>query len=183
MTVSSGGFEEAGRTNGTIEVDTGAESGDRAERGSTPTAVTMVLRVRAPVCGSRTTVIDRLGRLRATGAIEEFDIRTWPDEVALSEATDGDPVVETFERFERWAAAHDLSVRPAFDVRTVSSLIGREREVLTLPMMCLAVREGDDLVGVFPCRDGERTWTIDDCLNAYEGDDEALAGLERVVTP
>jgi hypothetical protein len=183
MTVSDGGFEEAGRTNGTIEADAVAESEDREERGSTPTAVTMVLRTRAPVCGSRTTVIDRLGRLRATGAIEEFEIRTWPDEVALSEATDEDPVVETFERFERWAAAHDLSVRPAFDVRTVSSLVGREREVLTLPMMSLALVADGDLVGVFPCRDGERTWTITDCLNAYEGDDGALADLERVVAP
>jgi hypothetical protein len=140
-------------------------------------AISMTLRARTPVCGSRTDVINRLGRLRATGAIEEFEVQTWPDEVVLSEATEADPYVETFERFEQWASSHGLSVRPAFDVRTVSSLLGREREILTLPMMSLAVVAADDLVGVYPCTDGERTWTISDCLDAYEGDDDALAGL------
>ena len=48
-------------------------------------------------------------------------------------------------------------------------------------MMSLALVADGDLVGVFPCRDGERTWTINDCLNAYEGDDDALVDLERVV--
>jgi hypothetical protein len=165
--------------------EVGGATGDGSHAGETePTAATvsMVLRTRTPVCGSRTTVIDRLGRLRATESIDDFEVRTWPDEVVLSDGTSDDPVVETFERFERWAAAHGLSVRPAFDVRTVSSLIGRERELLTLPMMSLAVSADGDLVGVFPCRDGERTWTISDCLDAYEGDGDALAELDPTGT-
>lgn len=140
-------------------------------------AVTMTLRTRSPVCGARTTVIDRLGRLRATDAIEDFTVRTWPDEVVLSAVADHDPAVATFERLETWADDHGVSVRPAFDVRTLSTLLGRERELLTLPMMCLTVSAADELVGVFPCRDGDgRTWTIDDCLNAYElASEEAAA--------
>ncbi|WP_142857022.1 HTH domain-containing protein [Salinigranum halophilum] len=130
--------------------------------------VTMTLRTRTPVCGARTTVINRLGRLRAAGVIEEFEVQTWPDEVVLSDGATTDDAVQTFERFERWADERGVSVRPAFDVRTLSSLVGRSREVLTLPMMSLAVRSGDDLVGVFPSQRGERTWTIGDCLDAYE---------------
>ena len=101
--------------------------------------VTMTLRTRTPVCGARTTVINRLGRLRAAGVIEEFEVQTWPDEVVLSDGATTDDAVQTFERFERWADERGVSVRPAFDVRTLSSLVGRSREVLTLPMMSLAV--------------------------------------------
>jgi DNA-binding Lrp family transcriptional regulator len=144
-----------------------------------PAGVTMTLRTRTPVCGSRTTVIDRLGRLRATGAIEGFEVRTWPDEVVLSDGTEPDPAVATFERLEAWATDRGLSLRPPFDVRTVSSLLGRERELLTLPMMCLSVAVDDALVGVYPCDDGERTWTIADCLDAYETADDPLAAVER----
>jgi hypothetical protein len=128
-------------------------------------------------------VINRLGRLRATGVIDEFEVRTWPDEVVLSTEADAGEAVETFEQFEAWAADRGLSVRPAFDVKTVSSLVGRERELLTLPMMSLAVSVDGDLVGVFPCRDDERTWTIGDCLDAYEEADSTLAALESVGWP
>lgn len=179
MSVKYGGNRTSGGD------DTDADSGrERAERGdATPAAVSMVLRARTPVCGSRTTVINRLGRLRATGVIDEFEVRTWPDEVVLSAETEAGEAVETFEQFEAWADDRGLSVRPAFDVKTVSSIVGRTRELLTLPMMSLAVSVDGDLVGVFPCSDGERTWTIGDCLDAYEQTDDALAALEPVGLP
>lgn len=142
------------------------------ERGETDAAqsqnLSMTLRTRTPVCGARTTTIDRLSRLRATEVIDAFEVRTWPDEVVLSAETGHDDVVETFERFEAWADERGLSIRPGFDVRTTKSFLQGERTVLTLPMMCLSVVEDDELVGVFPCRDGKRTWTIDDCLTAHE---------------
>jgi hypothetical protein len=125
----------------------------------------LVLRVRPPVAGPTTTVINRLGRLRAEGVVGAFDIEYWPDEVSLT--GDGHPeVVATFERYEAWADEHGVSLRPAFDVRSVSPLIGERRELLRLPMACLAVHEDDDLVGVFPCTDGDDTWTVTDCLEA-----------------
>jgi DNA-binding Lrp family transcriptional regulator len=172
-------YGENGNSDGDgVDADTEGELTET--RDATPGAVSMVLRARTPVCGSRTTVINRLGRLRATGVIDEFEVRTWPDEVVLSAETDGGEAVETFEQFERWADDRGLSVRPAFDVKTVSSIVGRTRELLTLPMMSLAVSIDGDLVGVFPCSDGERTWTIVDCLDAYEADDDPLAALEPV---
>ena len=128
----------------------------------------MTLRTRTPVCGARTTAIHRLGRLRATGAIEGFEVQTWPDKVVLSGSTTSDVPVRTFERFERWAASRGVSIRPAFDVRSLGSLVGPSREVLTLPMMSLELSAADELLGVFPYQDGDRTVTIGDCLDAYE---------------
>lgn len=179
MSVKHGGNRNSDGDN--ADADTGEETTETGD--ATPAAVSMVLRARTPVCGSRTTVIDRLGRLRATGTIDEFEVRTWPDEVVLSAETDPGEAVETFEQFEAWADDRGLSVRPAFDVKTVSSIVGRTRELLTLPMMSLAVSVDGDLVGVFPCHDGERTWTIGDCLDAYEVADDPLAALEPVGPP
>lgn len=137
--------------------------------------VSMTLRTRAPVCGARTTVVHRLGRLRAAGAIAGFEVLTWPDEVVLSDSTAAGDAVRTFERFERWADAHEVSIGPAFDVQRRGSLVGPRREVLTLPMMSLELTSGDELLGVFPYQDDERTVTIGDCLDAYERrlDDES----------
>lgn len=149
-------FESGSRTD--EKRNTEAESG-RSD------GLRLVLRVRPPVAGPVTTVIDRLGRLRAEGTVEGFDIQCWPDEVSLSGDTHPE-VVATFERYEAWADEQGVSLRPAFDVRSVSPLVGERRELLRLPTACLAVHEDGDLVGVFPCTDGDDTWTVADCLEA-----------------
>lgn len=135
---------------------------DEDQRGE---GLRLVLRVRPPVAGPATTVINRLGRLRAEGTVEAFDIEYWPDEVSLS-GDDHPEVVATFERYQAWADEHGVSLRPAFDVRSVSPLVGERRELLRLPMACLAVHENGGLAGVFPCTDGDDTWTVTDCLDA-----------------
>lgn len=145
--------------------------------------VHMVLWTRRPVCGARTEVIDRLSALRSNGAIGDFTIKTWPDEVVLTEHTEQERVVETYETFRRWCGNHGVSISPPFERRTVTSLVGQSREVLTVPVLCLAVYD-DDLCGVYPCTDGARTYTVTDYLDAYEGaggrppDGDALAVLE-----
>jgi hypothetical protein len=44
-------------------------------------------------------------------------------------------------------------------------------------MMSLSVSAGDDLVGVYPCTDGDRTWTVTDCLDAYARGVDPLADV------
>jgi hypothetical protein len=131
-------------------------------------SVRMELWTRRPVCGPRTDVIDRLGRLASAGAVDDYEIRTWPDEIALSEHTRGSRVVETYRRFRAWADEAGTSIEPPFDRRTVTSLVGRSEEVLTLPVMCLAVYDADGLRGVYPSDDGSGTRTVADYLDAYE---------------
>jgi hypothetical protein len=137
----------------------------------------MELWTRRPVCGPRTTVIDRLGRLASAGTLDAYEIETWPDEVALSEHTRHSRVVETYRRFRTWAEDTGVSIAPPFDRRTVTSLVGRTEEVLTLPVMCLAVYE-EELCGVYPCNDGDETWTVTDYLDAFE----AAGGRPAAVT-
>ena len=138
--------------------------------GADADGVVLRLWTRRPVSGARARVVDRLSALRADRVINDFDVRTWPDEVALSHHTDHDDVVEAYGTFREWADDHDVSITPPFERRTTTSVVGRTEEFLVLPSLCLAVHD-DGLRGVFPCRDGDRTCTISDVLDAYEGVD------------
>lgn len=138
--------------------------------------LTVDLWTRRPVCGPRTTVIDRLSSLRTAGTLEDFSVTTWPDEIIVSERNQHSELLATIEEFEVWAADNGVSLRPPFQTRTASLLVGGSREVLRTPMMLASLSEGDDVVGVYPCTDGDRTWTIPEFLDALEDDGPVLDG-------
>lgn len=140
--------------------------GESPGRDSASDGVELTLCTRRPVCGPRTSAVDRLGRLRGEGVIGDFSIETWPNKIVLDD--EDRRLADLVDRLESWADEQDLSLRPPFETRTVSPLVGQSREVLTLPAMMLLVRDGDGLVGVYPCSDGDRTWTVTDCLDAVE---------------
>lgn len=142
------------------------EVGRSTSDDSQPDSVTLTLWTRRPVCGPRTTAIDRLGRLRGEGVIADFEIETWPNKVVLDE--ENQRIADLVDRLESWADEQGMSLRPPFETRTVSPLVGRSREVLTLPVMLLQVHDGDGLVGVYPCSDGDRTWTVTEYLDAVD---------------
>lgn len=140
-------------------------------------ALEIDLWVRRPVCGPRTTVIDRLGALRSSEQVAEFSVTTWPEEIPLSSDREAD-LLDTIDRFEQWAADHGLSLRPPFETRTASFLVGNSQEVLTTPMMLAVAYEDDDIAGIYPCTDGTKTWTIAEFLDGLEaGADGPLPGV------
>jgi len=152
--------------------DTNAASrGPAAEKDD---AVVVDLWARRPVCGPRTQVINRLVSLRATGALDSFGIETWPDEIPTD--SDHSEYLDLIEEFEAWAADHGLSLRPPLETRTASMLVGGDAEVLVTPMLLVAVYKGQNLAGVFPCTDGDTTWTVEQFLDAYDPEREDTAG-------
>lgn len=78
----------------------------------------------------------------------------------------------TYETFEAWAERNDLSLDPGFQQRT-RGFIGADgvEEVVVFPVAALAVYRDDELAAVFPCSDGERTYTVERALEAFEQDD------------
>jgi len=168
MSKETGQTDESDAPGGTLEVD---------------------LWVRRPVCGPRTTVIDRLSGLRASGSLADFSVTTWPEELVLTGANRQAELLDTIERFEDWAADRGLSLRPPFETRTASMLVGDSEDVLTTPMLLAAAYEDGELVGIYPCTDGTTTWTVPEFLNALEagvqgpdaglGDHPLLAPTER----
>jgi len=108
-----------------------------------------------------------LSRLRSAGVLAEFAVELWPDEVAV-EGPGETAILETVDRFEAWATDNGFTLRPPFETRTASSLVGESEEVLVTPMLLAAVYEGDDLAGVYPCTDGDDTWTVEQFLDALD---------------
>jgi hypothetical protein len=146
-----------------------AQTDENDPAGAGPvTGLEVDLWVRRPVCGPRTTVIDRLSSLRGAGLIEDFSVTTWPEEIVLSGVNRADERLATIERFEEWAADRGLSLRPPFERRTASTLVGNSEEVLTTPMVLAAAYDDGDLVGVYPCTDGPTTWTVSQFLDGLE---------------
>jgi hypothetical protein len=129
---------------------------------------------RRPVCGPRTTAIDQFTELAASGAIDDFEVQTWPEEVPVVPESEHGEVLATIDRYEQWAQEHGLSLRPPLETRTSSLLVGGSTEVLRLPMIAVAVYADDDLAGVYPCTDGETTWSVTDCIDALTADPTAL---------
>jgi len=130
--------------------------------------VDLVVRADAPLSGDRADLLDRLTELRSVGTIAEFTVSRWPDDLVVSGADDRHEAVDRFETFREWADRRGLSLAPAFETRTVSPLAGSRRTVLTVPVAAMAVYGDGDLTGVFPCTDGDRTWTAADYLDAHE---------------
>jgi hypothetical protein len=130
--------------------------------------ITAVCHVRAPLLLEPVDAqVETLQACEAEGAIDDLLLRSWPKEVALSEESPHQEALENYERFRRWAAERGVSVRPPFRERsTTSQVTGRTRERLVMPLLCLELYAGDDLIGVFPHTDEgtDETYTTDDAI-------------------
>lgn len=110
--------------------------------------------------------VETLQELETEGVVDEVVFRSWPDEVRLDAEEPAHEAVDRYERFRRWAARNDVSVRPPFETRSRTSPVSDgPREVLVTPLCCLAVYVDDRLVGVYPhSADGE-TYTAEGAVD------------------
>lgn len=69
----------------------------------------------------------------------------------------------------RWAESHGYTLAPAFAYRESRSMIDDEtRKVTVVPLVTLAVYEGDRFEAVYPHADGDRVWTVGDDIETLE---------------
>ncbi|MFD1564940.1 HTH domain-containing protein [Haloarchaeobius amylolyticus] len=131
-------------------------------------ALTAVCHVRAPLLLEPIDEqIETLQACESEGAIDELLLRSWPQEVALTEESPYQEVIDNYERFAQWADERGVSVRPPFRERsTTSQVTGKTRERLVTPLLCLEVYADDELIGVFPHTDErtEETYTTDEAI-------------------
>lgn len=103
--------------------------------------------------------------LESAGTIDRLLVHAWPARVPLAEDSLGQDVVELFERFNEWAAAHEVSIQPPFRVQSIySAITGISDTILTTPALCLTVYEGNKLAGVYPHTDGDDQYTVADAI-------------------
>lgn len=139
-------------------------------------SLSIELYMREDVFGARTRqreTLERVESLEESQAVEETDAHGWPDRVRPEEASaHGVPIDE----FTAWADDRGVDLEPAFERRVdTSSITGETRERIVLPIMCLAVYEGDSLACVAPHVDGVETYTVGDCLDDLEAIAESAA--------
>jgi hypothetical protein len=115
-------------------------------------------------------VIDRLQALRDRGILADVSLTIWGSRLRPTSAhrtETGGEILDTIDRLEAWADRQEPPRSLCFDSRTVRSTITGEHETeLVLPLICLAVSEGDHLRCVAPWREGEVVHTVTDCLDA-----------------
>ncbi|WP_226021533.1 HTH domain-containing protein [Halomicrobium salinisoli] len=127
-------------------------------------------------------VLKRVEALAAGDALDEAEVADEWQRIRTTDEDRRDGAVETYVEFADWAERNGYSLGPAFEQRT-RSYVGLDRvdDVVVFPVVSLAVYEDDRLRGVFPCSDDERTYRVQDCLEAFErGDADWLAQFDAV---
>lgn len=126
--------------------------------------------------------IQTLREYDRTNVIEDLEVRAWPDEIPLTDATEDSDVVMRHRLFQAWADENDVRLEPAFAKRQRTSLVSDETEtVLVLPVMCLAIHVDGELTDLAPHRMGATTYTVDDALFDLRG--YATSSAPDVQTP
>ncbi|WP_178918257.1 HTH domain-containing protein [Natronomonas gomsonensis] len=106
-------------------------------------------------------VRDGFDRLEAAEVVDGVSVVTWPTEVDAP--TDGpeNEVVATYDEFVESVGTDALE--PFFEAETGAD--DHERTV-TMPDICITVRDEGELTGLYPKRDGSATQSVEDCLAA-----------------
>ncbi|WP_435076593.1 HTH domain-containing protein [Halococcus sp. AFM35] len=133
---------------------------------------------------SQSTVRERLRALEADGNVDGASVRTWEKRIPVDAGVAERETSNTYAEFDAWARRRGVSLSPFFDTRDChSSITGESHTALVLPVMSLAVYEGDRLSAVFPHADEDRAYTVGEALDALDddgGESDENATRERV---
>jgi hypothetical protein len=116
-------------------------------------------------------VIDRLDDLTESGRIDDYAVFVWGKEVGLSTSVAGpertELVLDRVGQFRAWAADRNAAL-VGFETREASTLTGETYTALSLPVLALAEYDGEQLVGVAPCRTEHEDRTVERRIEALE---------------
>lgn len=136
-------------------------------------------------------VVDRLNRLEEAGEIDRYRVQVWgpaaPVAGSLSEIRFHRAATGTVGRFEEWADERDAETGLPFEhEEVVCEFTDEHHQVVRLPVVCLAVYEGEELVGVYPhVEEGEQR-QVEDLLaelGASGGSTDSGSDATRTVGP
>lgn len=123
--------------------------------------------------GARESVADirnRIEELARQNVLDSVETAVWGRRISLDpdhEVSGG--MVEDVQRFRAWAIQTDADLAPAFRIHETSTIGDDTSEtVVTVPLVCLALYRGDDVVAVYPHSCGGDAVTIQQGLERLE---------------
>jgi hypothetical protein len=138
-----------------------------------PRAIAWTRDLSPPPEDPRRDALTRLLDLEDRGILSDVSVGLWGKAVLASGngASDHTGIRDRVAEFYRWAERTGHSLEPAFERSEVSTMVSADFvEVVRLPLQCVELREGDDLVAVFPCTAEGETQTVGDCVDILETD-------------
>lgn len=118
-------------------------------------------------------VLARVRRLEDSNVLDDSTVADEWQRIRTMDEDRRDGALATFDEFTEWARQNGHSLEPAFEQRTRSYVgLSRVDDVVVFPVVSLAVYENDELEAVFPCSDGDQNYRVQDCLGAFERDDD-----------
>jgi len=133
--------------------------------------VDLYVRADTPTPDHRETVTETFDRLAADGHITDWTVHLWPRAVPLDPLGDRETswVPSLYHAFRAWATRADVTLAPAFAVRTTTNLLGETGDRrLHLPVECLAVYAAQDLLALYPVTVDGTVLTVADGLDRLE---------------
>lgn len=127
-------------------------------------------------------VLNRVKRLEANGVFSDSMVAGEWQRIRTMAEDKRTGALATHAEFRDWAQRNDSSLEPAFERRT-RSYVGMEEvdDIVVFPVVSLAIYDDRQLQAVFPCSNGDHTYTVGDALDAFErGDEEWLAQFDSV---
>jgi len=126
---------------------------------------------------------DHLDRLRSMGIVDRVEVTSWPSRVELQASTE-DVAASAFEEFSAWAEAEDVTLEPAFNVRTYESeFTGETGTRLITPVACLAVYRDGELADVYPHVEDGTVRTVEDGIAEIEASGATRYGSDGTALP
>ncbi|ELZ89568.1 hypothetical protein C453_00085 [Haloferax elongans ATCC BAA-1513] len=139
--------------------------------------VKLFLRADAEVGVERTkeAAVEKLAELDAAGRIADYDVHVWGRELRadgpLTNTGYGGELLGYVKAFKEWAREHDISLEATFKERTIESSFADEQyKVVSLPTICIAVYDGDQVASVYPCHTGGRDCSAVEYLETFESE-------------
>ena len=118
-------------------------------------------------------VFNRLKALEADGTIDSVETEVWGQKICREingeEPTLCYSALDTLDEFRDWAERNGRSLSPCFNERKIySEITGEERIVIDIPIVCLGIYDGTDLLMMYPHTDGYGHHPVEDGLELLE---------------
>lgn len=96
-----------------------------------------------------------------------LEVTAWPRAIDVDPVGMTETYLDLLETFRAWAHAQGCTLTPAVHTKRADSWLSTEQQLsVSLPVMLLALYEGDEIAAVYPHVDGDEVRTVSQGIEA-----------------